>query len=141
MKRTETAIDLLANELVIDMASRYPSFATDIGYPGGESDMDDHSPEALAKEQLAIKEVLAKLAALEPQDQIDEVTKDAMTASLTQEIQSYDSGLHFRNLNNIASPAQGVRDIFDNSPTATTKDWENLASRMRKVEASLSGYI
>jgi uncharacterized protein (DUF885 family) len=141
MKRTETAIDLLANELVIDMASRYPSFATDIGYPGGEGDMDDHSPEALAKEQLAIKEVLAKLAALEPQDQIDEVTKDAMTASLTQEIQSYDSGLHFRNLNNIASPAQGVRDIFDNSPTATIKDWENLASRMRKVEVSLSGYI
>ncbi len=141
MKRTETAIDLLANELVNDMASRYPSFATDIGYPGGEGDMDDHSPEALAKEQLAIKEVLAKLAALEPQDQIDEVTKDAMTASLTQEIQSYDSGLHFRNLNNIASPAQGVRDIFDNSPTATIKDWENLASRMRKVEVSLSGYI
>ena len=64
-----------------------------------------------------------------------------MTASLSQEIQSYDSGLHFRNLNNIASPAQGVRDIFDNSPTATIKDWENLASRMRKVESSLAGYI
>ena len=141
MKRTETPIDLLANELVLDMANRYPSFATDIGYPGGEGDMDDHSPEALANEQLAIKNVLAKLAALEPQDQIDEVTKDAMTASLTQEIQSYDSGLHFRNLNNIASPAQGVRDIFDNSPTATAKDWENLASRMRKVESSLAGYI
>ncbi|EIC91526.1 hypothetical protein IMCC13023_10790 [Candidatus Aquiluna sp. IMCC13023] len=141
MKRTETPIDLLANELVLDMANRYPSFATDIGYPGGEGDMDDHSPEALANEQLAIKEVLAMLAALEPQDQIDEVTKDAMTASLTQEIQSYDSGLHFRNLNNIASPAQGVRDIFDNSPTATVKDWENLSSRMRKVESSLAGYI
>jgi uncharacterized protein (DUF885 family) len=141
MKRTETPIDLLANELVLDMANRYPSFATDIGYPGGEGDMDDHSPEALANEQLAIKNVLAKLAALEPQDQIDEVTKDAMTASLTQEIQSYDSGLHFRNLNNIASPAQGVRDIFDNSPTATAKDWENLSSRMRKVESSLAGYI
>jgi uncharacterized protein (DUF885 family) len=141
MKRTETPIDLLANELVLDMARRYPSFSTEIGYPGGEGDMDDHSPEALAKEQLAIKGVLAKLASLEPQDQIDEVTKDAMTASLSQEIQSYDSGLHFRNLNNIASPAQGVRDIFDNSPTATVKDWENLASRMRKVEASLAGYI
>jgi uncharacterized protein (DUF885 family) len=141
MKRTETPIDLLANELVLDMARRYPSFSTEIGYPGGEGDMDDHSPEALAKEQLAIKDVLAKLASLEPQDQIDEVTKDAMTASLSQEIQSYDSGLHFRNLNNIASPAQGVRDIFDNSPTATVKDWENLASRMRKVEASLAGYI
>ena len=139
-KRTPSEIDFLANNWVEQLAAFYPSFATDIGYPGGEGDMDDHSPEALAKEQVAIKEVLAKLAALEPQDQIDEVTKDAMTASLSQEIQSYDSGLHFRNLNNIASPAQGVRDIFDNSPTATLKDWENLASRMRKVESSLAGY-
>ena len=140
-KRTPTEIDVLANNWVEQLAAFYPSFSTDIGYPGGEGEMDDHSPEALAKEQLAIKEVLAKLASLEPQDQIDEVTKDAMTASLGQEIQSYDSGLHFRNLNNIASPAQGVRDIFDNSPTATIRDWENLASRMRRVEASLSGYI
>ena len=139
-KRTPTEIDTLANNWVRQLATFYPSFATDIGYPGGEGEMDDHSPEALAKEQLAIKEVLTKLASLEPQDQIDEVTKDAMTASLSQEIQSYDSGLHFRNLNNIASPAQGVRDIFDNSPTATVKDWENLASRMRKVESSLAGY-
>jgi uncharacterized protein (DUF885 family) len=140
-KRTPTEIDVLANNWVEQLAAFYPSFSTDIGYPGGEGDMDDHSPAALAKEQLAIKEVLAKLAVLEPQDQTDEVTKDAMTASLSQEIQSYDSGLHFRNLNNIASPAQGVRDIFDNSPTATVKDWGNLASRMRKVEASLAGYI
>ncbi len=140
-KRTPSEIDFLANNWVEQLAAFYPSFATDIGYPGGEGDMDDHSPEALAKEQVAIKEVLAKLAALEPQDQIDEVTKDAMTASLSQEIQSYDSGLHFRNLNNIASPAQGVRDIFDNSPTATVKDWDNIASRMRKVESSLDGYI
>jgi uncharacterized protein (DUF885 family) len=140
-KRAPTEIDELANKWVQQLASFYPSFATDIGYPGGEADMDDHSPKALAKEQLAIKDVLSKLAALEPQDQIDEVTKDAMTASLSQDIQSYESGLHFRNLNNIASPAQGVRDIFDNSPTATNKDWENLASRMRKVEASLAGYV
>ena len=51
MKRTETPIDLVANQLVSDMASRYPSFATDIGYPGGESEMDDYSPEFLSQEQ------------------------------------------------------------------------------------------
>ena len=70
-KRTPSEIDFLANNWVEQLAAFYPSFATDIGYPGGEGDMDDHSPEALAKEQVAIKEVLAKLAALEPQDQID----------------------------------------------------------------------
>lgn len=140
MKRAETQIDELANQLVKDQAATYPSFATSIGYPGGEGDMDDYSPEALAQEQTDIKAVIAKLEALTPADDIDMVTKEAMLFSLKGEIATYDSGLAFRSLNNIASAAQGVRDVFDISPTATVEDWENLASRMSKVGESLRGY-
>ena len=140
MKRAETQIDQLANQLVKDQAATYPSFATSIGYPGGEGDMDDYSPEALAQEQTDIKAVIAKLEALTPADDIDLVTKEAMLFSLKGEIDTYDSGLAFRSLNNIASAAQGVRDVFDISPTATVEDWENLASRMSKVGESLRGY-
>ena len=140
MKRAETQIDQLANQLVKDQAASYPSFATSIGYPGGEGDMDDYSPEALAQEQKDIKAVIAKLESLTPADDIDLVTKEAMLFSLNGEIETYESGLAFRSLNNIASPAQGVRDVFDISPTATAEDWENLASRMNKVGESLRGY-
>ncbi len=140
MKRVETQIDQLANQLVKDQAAAYPSFATSIGYPGGEGDMDDYSPEALAQEQTDIKAVISKLEALTPADDIDMVTKEAMLFSLNGEIATYDSGLAFRSLNNIASAAQGVRDVFDISPTATVEDWENLASRMSKVGESLRGY-
>ena len=140
MKRVETEIDHLANQLVKDQAAAYPSFATSIGYPGGEGDMDDYSPEALAQEQTDIKAVIAKLEALTSADDIDMVTKEAMLFSLQGEIATYDSGLAYRSLNNIASAAQGVRDVFDISPTATVEDWENLASRMSKVGESLRGY-
>ena len=140
MKRAETQIDQLANQWVKDQAATYPSFATSIGYPGGEADMDDYSPEALAQEQKDIKALIGKLEQLNPADDVDLVTKEAMLFSLKGEIETYDSGLAFRSLNNIASPAQGVRDIFDLSPTATSQDWENLASRMRKVGESLRGY-
>ena len=140
MKRAETQIDQLADQLVKDQAATYPSFATSIGYPGGEGDMDDYSPEALAQEQTDIKAVIAKLEALTPADDIDLVTKEAMLFSLKGEIATYDSGLAFRSLNNIASAAQGVRGVFDISPTATVQDWENLASRMSKVGESLRGY-
>ncbi len=140
MKRAETQIDQLANQLVKDQAANYPSFATSIGYPGGEGDMDDYSPEALAQEQADIKAVIAKLEALTPADDIDMVTKEAMLFTLRGEIETYDSGLAFRSLNNIASAAQGVRGVFDISPTATVTDWENLASRMHKVGDSLRGY-
>jgi uncharacterized protein (DUF885 family) len=140
MKRAETQIDQLANQLVKDQAAAYPSFATSIGYPGGEGDMDDYSPEALAQEQIDIKADIAKLEALTPADDIDMVTKEAMLFTLRGEIETYDSGLAFRSLNNIASAAQGVRGVFDISPTATVTDWENLASRMHKVGDSLRGY-
>jgi uncharacterized protein (DUF885 family) len=140
MKRAETQIDQLANQWVKDQAATYPSFATSIGYPGGEGDMDDYSPEALAQEQSDIKALISKLEALTPVDDVDLVTKEAMLFSLNGEIATYESGLAFRSLNNIASPAQGVRDVFDLSPTASIEDWENLASRMSKVGESLRGY-
>lgn len=138
--RQVSKIDQLANDFVKTLAQNYPSFATSIGFPGGEADMDDHSPAALQRDLQLAKDTLAALNAMEPQDSVDEVTKDAMQQSLQGEIDIHDSGLLHRNLNNIASPAQDVRDIFDLTPTATETDWVNIASRMRKVGESLAGY-
>jgi uncharacterized protein (DUF885 family) len=140
MKRESTQIDALANDWVKSLTEMFPSFATDIGAEIGQDRLDDHSPEALAQEQAEIKKLINRLEAAEPADETDRVTKEAMLFSLQGEIENYDSGLAFRNLNNIASPAQGVRDVFDNSATETEADWENIASRMREVGKALDGY-
>lgn len=138
--RPLTPIDQLANEYLAQLVKNYPSFATSLGFPSGQADMDDLSPAALERDLALNKKTLAALHALAPQDDVDEVTKDALAESIELEIKSHEAGLNFRNLNNIASPAQGVRDVFDLSPTATVKDWENLNQRMRKVAHSLEGY-
>ncbi len=140
MKRELTHIDKLANEVIAQAVSRYPSYATYLGRPGGERDMDDHSPDALKQDRDDAASAKAKLENLTPLDDVDEVTKDALLQSLNKEIRTYESGLYFRNMNNIASPAQDVRSIFDISPTTTEQDWDNLASRMNKVGKSLEGY-
>ena len=140
MKRELTPIDTLANEVIALAVSRYPSYATYLGRPGGERDMDDHSPDALKQDRDDAASAKANLEALTPQDDVDEVTKDALLQSLNKEIRTYESGLYFRNMNNIASPAQDVRSIFDISPTATEQDWDSLASRMHKVGKALEGY-
>ncbi len=140
MKRELTPIDKLANEVIALAVSRYPSYATYLGRPGGEREMDDHSPDALKQDRDDAASAKAKLENLTPLDDVDEVTKDALLQSLNKEIRTYESGLYFRNMNNIASPAQDVRSIFDISPTATEQDWDNLASRMNKVGKSLEGY-
>jgi uncharacterized protein (DUF885 family) len=138
--REVSKIDQLANEYVRQLAKNYPSFATSIGFPGGEADMDDHSPAALERDVELCRKTLADLKSLPVTDEVDEVTLDAMSQSLERDVDLHESGLLHRNLNNIASPAQDVRDVFDLTPTATVTDWENIASRMRKVGQSLSGY-
>jgi uncharacterized protein (DUF885 family) len=139
--RPTSKIDELANAYVKTVARNYPSFATSIGFPGGEGDMDDYSPNAVQRDLDLAKRTLAALHQLTPQDEVDEVTLDAMTRTLNSEIAMHETGLVYRDLNNIASPAQGVRDVFDLTPTANHSDWENIASRLSKVGDSLSGYV
>lgn len=138
--RKKSAIDNLADSYLAELAANYPSFATSIGLASGAADMDDYSPAAINRDLKLNQATLAKLQALEPEDDVDQVTKDALTQQLQLDIEFHAAGLPYRDLNNIASPAQGIRDVFDLSPTATVADWENLASRMRKVKDSLVGY-
>lgn len=138
--RQKSAIDNLADAYLAQLAANYPSFATSIGLASGAADMDDYSPAAIERDLQLNASTLAKLQALEPVDDVDQVTKDALSQQLILDIEFHAAGLPYRDLNNIASPAQGVRDVFDLSPTATVEDWENLASRMRKVKDSLAGY-
>ncbi len=141
MTRVPSKIDELSNAWVAKLAELSPSFATYAGFPGGEDKLDDTSPAASKHYYELEKEMLAKIEALEPVDKIDEVTKDALTSNLKLSIEIYETGLWKRNLDVIASPAQGIRDIFDLSPTATEADWANLNKRMRAVKGAVDGYI
>ena len=141
MTRVPSKIDELSNAWVAKLAELSPSFATYAGFPGGEDKLDDTSPAASKHYYELEKEMLAKVEALEPVDKIDEVTKDALTSNLKLSIEIYETGLWKRNLDVIASPAQGIRDIFDLSPTATEADWANLNKRMRAVKGAVDGYI
>ena len=141
MTRTPSKIDQIAEAWVDRLVELHPSFATDIGRPGSDDKLDDHSPESADQLQVESKRVLAELAATTPTDKVDEVTLDAMTQDLELSIELHDSKVDRRNLNNIASPAQGIRDIFDNSKSDTEEDWRNLVSRMNAVSESLDGYM
>jgi len=139
--REATAIDKIADAYLDWMVAESPTFATYIGREGGEDRLDDESPQAHAKSAAKAREVLAQLASTDAADDTDRVTKDAMQRTLQLGVDTYESGLWHRNLNVIASPAQGIRDIFDLSPTATEQDWVNLAGRSRAVDGAIAGYI
>jgi uncharacterized protein (DUF885 family) len=141
MSRQPSAIDQLCEDWVQTIAKNSPSFATYAGIPGGEDKMDDASPEGQAEWNRLERETLAKLEKLQPVDKVDEVTKDALKSGLELSIEQYEAKLYRRDLNVIASPAQGIRDIFDLAPTATEHDWENLNRRMQAVKEAVHGYM
>ena len=141
MTRQPSELDQVAESWVDKMAEMSPSFATYIGKQGGEDKLDDASPEAQEEDVRQMRRVLGEVNAAPIRDKVDKVTKDAMRNTLELGIEIYEAGLWKRDLNVIASPAQGIRDIFDLSPTATEHDWENLAKRMRAVPEAIDGYV
>jgi uncharacterized protein (DUF885 family) len=121
-----------------------PSFATELGLPGHETEYQDFSPAGLAEFATEATKALAALDALAdlaPQDDVDAVTLDAMRERLGLQLEIHGTGWDEANLNNIASPAQDIRAIFDLMPTDTAVQWEHIAGRALNVPAALAGYV
>ena len=139
--RLKTAIDAVADAHTETLMQLDPGFATELGFPGRETEYRDFSPagfEALAE---ASAETLIRLADLEPTDDVDAVTLDAMRERLSLELEIHESGLPLAELNNTDSPAQQIRSIFDLMPTATVEDWTHIAGRLHNVPDALAGYV
>ena len=141
MTRETSSIDRIADKWVDTSAELSPSFATYIGRDIGKNKIDDASPEAHDRYVGEMRKVLIELDGAKPVDKVDEVTLDALRENLTLGVEIAESGLWKRDLDVIASPAQGFREIFDLSPTATEDDWKNISARLSAIPGAVDGYI
>lgn len=139
--RTPTAIDAIAEQWVTTLADLEPDIAIWIGIPGRLDEYGDHSPAGRARLVDESKKVLTKLSKEQPVDDIDWVTKADMTDRLTLELEEYEAGLWKRDLNVIASPAQGLRDVLDLMPHQTVEDWTTIAGKLSHLPTAMDGYI
>lgn len=139
--RAKTAIDAVADAYTETLLELDPGFATELGFPGHETEYRDYSPAGVEAWAEATRETLGRLTDLEPADDVDRVTLDAMQERLGLELEIHATGLNLADLNNLASPAQEIRAIFDLMPTATAEQWSHIAGRMHNIPDALSGYI
>ncbi|MEW1805205.1 DUF885 domain-containing protein [Arthrobacter sp. SLBN-53] len=138
--RPRTRIDAVADDYTDTLIRLNPTFATTLGLPGHETEYQDFSPAGIAGFAEAARDALAALEGLEPEDDVDAVTLDAMRERLGLQLLIHASGWEYAELNNIASPAQDIRAIFDLMPTGTEQDWEHIAGRAHNVPAAIRGY-
>jgi uncharacterized protein (DUF885 family) len=139
--RSATPIDKIAEDWVATMVDLDPDTAIWMGVEGRIGEIGDYSPAGHDKLVAEAKKVVAALAAETPVDEVDEVTKTDITSELELEIAAADAGYHLRDLNVIASPSQGIREIFDLMPTDSEADWAVISTRLGNVPGAVDGYI
>ncbi|MGV8896492.1 MAG: DUF885 domain-containing protein [Rhodoglobus sp.] len=139
--RTPTEVDAIAERWVVTLAELDPSVATWIGIPGRLDEYEDLSPTGHARYIDEAKAVLAALDAAPVVDDVDWVTKTDLSSDIALDIESSDAGLWMRDINVIASPAQGIRDILDLMPTDSEQNWVDIAGRLKNLPGAIEGYI
>ena len=139
--RTPTAVDAVADGYLDAMTSHDPVFATYIGVPGHDGELPANDPDWLAERSRIRTAALRELDAAEPVDAGDRITVAALRAEIEVEEELRALGDEEASLNNIDSPVQLTRDIFDLTPTATVEHWRTAAQRLAAVPRSLEGYI
>jgi uncharacterized protein (DUF885 family) len=134
-------LDSLANQYLQESSELDPLSATALGVRGYDAQMTDYSPDGYANREANRVKWLQTFRATPAADAVDEVTAAALEYNLGLEGELYAAGEHFAEVNNIASPLQNVRDVFDIMPTGSVDDWATLTARMTKVAGAIEGYI
>lgn len=138
--RETTTIDQIAEKYVKDLVELEPSLGTSIGIPGYEERLEvcDLAWHEQSKELES--RTLRELEQAEVTDDVDRVTKLAMQDRLELNIRAYAAETHLNDLNNIASPVQSLREIFDLMPQESLADWQAIIARLGQYPAALAGY-
>ncbi len=139
--RSSTAIDAIAERWVVTLADLDPDVANWVGIPGRLGEYADFSPAGHEAQLAAGTAVIAELEAASPVDSVDEVTKTDLLAELRLSAEAHSARLHERDVNVIASPAQGIRDVFDLMPTSSESDWAIISEKLSNLPGAVEGYI
>ncbi|HEY2298818.1 MAG TPA: DUF885 domain-containing protein [Jatrophihabitans sp.] len=139
--RTPTAVDRVAEQYLDAAAALDPMLATYIGLTGHDDALPSYDPDWYAERSALRAATLDQLHAATATDPTDKITIAALGGDLEVAERLRALGEEESHLNNIDSPLQGIRDIFDLTPTASVDDWTAAATRLGAVSAAVDGYI
>lgn len=140
MSTEDPTVREIADRYVERYAALDPISATFAGLTGHDTEMTDYGPDAADERADHDRAVLDELGRAPAADDRDRVAAEVMVEQLSLGLELHDADEHLRELNNIASPLQAIRQVFDLMPTGTASDWETIAARMALVPSALDSY-
>jgi uncharacterized protein (DUF885 family) len=138
--RTASPVDAIADAFLDRDLELNPIAATFIGVAGYDDRLTDFSPAANEERAKLRRRTLAELEGVTLVDDVDRVTIGALQERLGLDIEIQESGANERSLNNIASPLQEIREVFDLMPTDTPEHWETIVVRAAAVPKAIASY-
>ena len=140
MPTDDPTVREIADRYVERYAALDPIGATFAGLTGHDAEMTDYGPEAADERADHDRAVLEDLGRAPAGDDRDRVAAEVMVEQLSLGLQLHDAGEHLRELNNIASPLQAIRQVFDLMPTGTELEWGMVVARMALVPSALDSF-
>lgn len=138
--RPTTDMDRVAERWADAEVALAPEYRVELGLPGDTAEYSDLSPASFDARRSAVTKALAEVQSTDTVDEIDEVTKLELVRVLELELEQLDARIGYRNMNNIACPAQNGRMIFDLMSQESAEDFDAIARRMANLPAYFEGY-
>ena len=131
----------LCDALVEETAALSPHAATMVGIKGYDHLWDDFSTEGCDVQRRAAEDQLARVRAAEVgDDPWAAFAAEVAGAAIADELARFETDEHLRDLNNLASTLQHIRDVFDHMGKASREEWEAVVSRLEGLPAAADAY-
>lgn len=130
----------LSSDVVDRIAELHPEVSTALGARGRDHLWSDLSPARFESDRSFWDDVLEQAGACDAESRSERVARAVLVAEAERELRSIDLEHHLCDLNNIASPWQDLRDIFDSMPDTTVQAWRSIIERLNTIHEPLGGY-
>src|SRR5438105_1480351 len=121
------------------LAQLDPLSATMRGIQGYDAQMTELSPAGVEARAELVRSTLATRGTLAPVTDRERTAAGVLGERLQVSADRHRAGDDYRDLNNINSAVQVVRQVFDVMPTETAEQWEAICSRLERVPDAIEG--
>ena len=131
----------ISSDYVDHIARRSPMFSTAVGIPGSDDRWDDLSLDSRADNIRMLRSVRNDLGRhLDHADREQRICAMVLTRSISEQIDTFESGDHFEDVRHMAATFHRLRSIFDIMDTSSQEGWRSVVARLSTLGEPLRSY-
>ena len=140
MTTHRSEIFAISDEYMDTLGRMSPMNATALGIPGYDHLLDDFSVASETKAADYRRDVLGRVKAMAPIDDIDRIAKEVLIERVEASLKLFDSKEAFITYGPIANPASGIRSIFTIMNLEGPEAMANVTARLNAIGAALDSW-